>query len=206
MQVVVNPMRPVCIAMDFGRTPTALVGQVDVFGRYLIFEELVTEDMGLHQFCVEKLKPRLMAEPYVGKRHYVVADPAGNQRSQLSEENAFEVLKQHGFVAYPAPTNDIQPRLLAVEKLLRQNIMGEPAIQISREGCPTLIRALAANYRYRKKTNGQLEDKPEKNEASHVADALQYGCLSVSADLASRMLRRIQPRTQTPRFTSAAWT
>ena len=207
MQVVLNPMRPVCVAMDFGRTPCALIGQVDVFGRYLIFEELTTEDMGLHQFVTERLKPKLMADPYMGKRYYVVADPSGAFKSQLSEENAFEVLKQHGFVAYPAPTNDVEPRLLAVEKLLRQTIMGEPAIQISRIGCPILIKALASQYRYRKKKDGQLEDRPEKlHPWSDVADALQYGCLSISADLASRMLRRVTARPAQQRFTAAAWT
>jgi hypothetical protein len=207
MVVAVNPMRPITIAMDFGRTPCALIGQVDTFGRYLVFQEITSDDMGLHQLLAEKVKPVLLAEPYVGKRAYVVADPAGNQKSQLTEENAFDVLKQHGFVAYPAPTNDIEPRLLAVEKMLRQQIMGEPALQISRSGCPTLIRAMASQYRYRKRKDGQLEDKPEKlHPYSDVADSLQYGCLSVSADLSSRMLRRITTSPSPRRFTAAAWT
>ena len=34
-----------------------------------------------------------MMEPYAGKRCYVVADPAGAQRSQYTEETAFDVLK-----------------------------------------------------------------------------------------------------------------
>ena len=207
MQVVVNPGRPLQIAMDFGRTPSALIGQVDVFGRYLIFEEVVSEDMGLHQMLQEKLKPTLMSGPYAGKRHYVVADPAGREKSQLSEENAFDALKQHGFQAYPAATNDIEPRLLAVEKMFRQSIMGEPALQISRTGCPTLIRALASQYRYRKRKDGQLEDKPEKlHPWSDVADCLQYGCLAVSADLSSRMLRRIVTPPSRRKFSAAAWT
>ena len=73
MQTVVNPQRPICIGMDFGRTPCALIGQVDVYGRLLIFEEVVTEDVGLHQMIGERLKPRLLSDPYVGKRNFVVA-------------------------------------------------------------------------------------------------------------------------------------
>jgi hypothetical protein len=207
MQAIVNPMRPVLVAMDFGRTPCALIAQVDSLGRLLVFEEVTSEDMGLHQLVAERLRPRLTAEPYVGKHVYVVADPAGMQRSQLREENAFDVLRQAGFTAYPAATNDIGPRLLAVEKLFRQTIGSEPAIQISRTGCPTLIRALASQYRYRRKRDGQLEDVPEKlHPWSDVADALQYACLSVNADLSSRVMMRYRPKAPERKFTAAAWT
>jgi hypothetical protein len=211
MDAVINPMRPVLIAMDFGRTPCALLGQVDTYGRYLIFEELVTDDMGLHQMLSERLRPRLMMEPYAGKRCYVVADPAGAQRSQHSEETAFDVLKSHGFLAYPGLTNDIPPRLLAVEKLLRQQIMGQPALQISREGCPVLIRALASQYHYRRRKDGHLDDKPEKNNHpySDVADALQYGCLSVQADLTGRAMRQMHrqmPVAPRAKVSSGGWT
>jgi hypothetical protein len=203
----INPGRPIAIGMDFGRTPAALIAQVDTFGRLLVFEEVVTEDMGLHQMLTERLKPKLLIPPYLGKRSYVVADPAGSQKSQLSEENAFDILKQQGFVAYPGVTNDVEPRLLAVEKLLRQTHMGEPAIQISRSGCPTLIRALASQYRYRRRKDGQLEDKPEKMHPwSDVADSLQYLCLSVSADLSSRALRKFMVKPPEKRITAAAWT
>ncbi len=208
MLAVVNPMRPVCVAMDFGRTPCALIGQVDIYGRLLVFQEVVTEDVGLHAMVAERLKPVLLAEPFVGKRMFVVADPAGMQKSQLSEENAFDVLKQAGFTAYPAPTNDIAPRLLAVEKMLRQTIMGESAIQISRLGCPALVRAMASQYRYKKRRDGSLDDVPEKGNHpySDLADCLQYLCLSVSADLSSKVLLRYRPRQVERKFSAAAWT
>jgi hypothetical protein len=207
MQTVVNPNRPLQIAMDFGRTPCALIGQVDVYGRYLIFEEVTSEDMGLRQFVNERLKPKLLNDPYMGKRLFVVADPAGREKSQLAEDTAFDVLKSAGMPAYPAITNDIAPRLLAVEKMLLAFPGGEPGLQISRQGCPTLVRALASQYRYRKKRDGQLEDKPEKlHPWSDVADSLQYGCLAVNADLASRVIARMRPRVEPRRFTSAAWT
>jgi hypothetical protein len=207
MQAIVNPQRPLAIAMDFGRTPCALIGQVDNYGRLLVFEEVVTEDIGLHQMLAERLKPKLMSGEYAGRRSYVVADPAGMQKSQLTEENAFDVLKSHGFLAYPAATNDIGPRLLAVEKMLRQHIAGEAAIQISRIGCPVLVRAMASQYRYRRRRDGNLDDVPEKNHpASDVADCLQYLCLSVSADLSSRVIARWRPKQVERKFTAAAWT
>ena len=207
MRPVVNPQRPIAIGMDFGRTPCALIAQVDVYGRLLVFEEVVTDDVGLHQMLGERLKPRLMSDPYVGKRNFVVADPAGNQKSQLTEENAFDVLKTNGFVAYPAPTNDIGPRLLAVEKMLRQQIAGEPAIQISRMGAPVLIRAMTSGYKYRRKRDGAIDDKPDKQHPySDVADCLQYLCLAVSADISSRVIRSYQPKPVARKFSAMAWT
>lgn len=204
---VVNPMRPLLIGMDFGRTPCALISQVDVFGRVIIYQELTSEGMGLRQFIAEHLKPALMVEPYIGKRVYVIADPAGREKSQLAEENAFDVLKTAGLLAYPAATNDIDRRLLAFEKLLTQFPGGEPGLQISRTGCPTLIRALASQYRYRRKRDGHLEDKPEKlHPWSDVCDAGQYLALGVNADVVSRIIARQTVRPAAPKFTAAAWT
>jgi hypothetical protein len=203
----VNPFRPLIIGLDFGRTPCALIGQSDPMGRVLIFEEVLTEDMALRQFLAECLKPRLLEEPYLGKRIFVVADPAGTHKSQLAEENAFDVLRQAGLAAHPAITNDIGRRLLAFEKLLHDFPGGEPGLQISRLGCPTLIRALSGYYRYRKRTNGQLDDKPEKlHPWSDVADAGQYLALAVNADLVGRAIARTTRRPVERKFTAAAWT
>jgi hypothetical protein len=205
---IVNPFRPIMVAMDFGRTPAALIGQVSVNGQAQIFEEITTEDMGLIQMVEELLKPVLFGEPYAGKRVFVVADPAGRQKSQLTEESNFDVLKELGLLAYPASTNNLSPRLQAVEKLLRSTIMGEPALQISRTGCPKLIRALGNKYRYRRKRTGDIEDTPEKSHPwSDVADALQYFCLGANANLTGRVLLRDRPRNvNRERVSSAGWT
>lgn len=208
MKVVVNPNRPLMIGLDFGRTPCALIGQLDNFGRLLIFKEIVTEGMGLIQMLEEHLKPVLFSDPFSGRRVFIVADPAGRQKSQITEETPFDVLKEQGFLAYPASTNAIEPRLLAVERLLRSTISGAPALQINREGCPTLIYAMGNKYRYRKRRDGQLEDNPEKlHPWSDVADGLQYMCLGTQANLVGRVMRRDRPRiVTTERVSAAGWT
>lgn len=204
---VLNPGRPVQVSMDFGRTPCALITQVDNYGRLIVYEELTADDEGLHQFVQERLKPKLMMPPYYGRHVFVVADPAGGHKSQVNEESPFDVLRAHGMLAYPAPSNDIPPRLLAVEKLLRQTYAGEPALQISRVGCPTLVRALGAEYKYKRRKDGSLEDRPEKSHPwSDVADALGYGAMAVGMDLTARVLQRYRPRPQRPVITAAAWT
>ncbi len=208
MKLVVNPNRPIVIGLDFGRTPCAVIGQVDNYGRAIVMKEVVTEGMGLIQMVEEHLKPVLFNEPFAGRRAFIVADPAGIQKSQITEETPFDVLKQQGFLAFPASTNSINNRLTAVEKLLRSHIVGEPALQINREGCPTLTSALGNKYRYRKKRDGQLEDTPEKlHPWSDVSDALQYFCLGLQSNLVGRVMARDRPRTdRAPRFTAAAWT
>jgi hypothetical protein len=101
------------------------------------------------------------------------------------------VLADEGFLAYPASTNVINMRLLAVEKYLRQQVMGQPSMQISRSGCPTLVKALGSDYRYRRKRDGVLDDVPEKSHPhSDVADALQYFCLGTSSNYTGRVMAR----------------
>jgi hypothetical protein len=207
MHEVINPFRPIAIGMDFGRTPAALIGQVDSMGRLLVFKEVTAEGVGLLAFLEEYLRPVLSVEPYAGKRVFVVADPAGREKSQLSEESLFDALRSLGFLAYPASTNEIETRLRSVERALRTTISGEPGLQISRTGCPMLVKALGSSYRYRRKRDGALEDVPEKNHPwSDVADALQYFCMGAAADLSGRVLKRDRPRAQGPKITAAAWT
>ena len=208
MQVVVNPHRPLMVGQDFGRTPCALIGQADNHGRLLIFKEIVTEGMGLIQMVQEHLKPVLFTEPFAGRRVFIVADPAGIQKSQITEDSPFDILKQEGFLAYPASTNAIEARLIAVERLLRSTIAGQPALQINREGCPLLIQALGNKYRYRKRKDGQLEDVPEKlHPWSDLADTLQYLCLGTQANLTGRVMLRDRPRVITRNLIpAAAWT
>jgi hypothetical protein len=212
----VNPLLPIMIGVDFGRTPCAVIGQHDNYGRAIIFKEVVTESMGLIQMLEEHLLPILHAPPFIGKRVFIVADPAGVQKSQTGEETPFDVLREHGLMAYPAASNLIEPRLLSVEKLFRQTAMGQPAIQISRSGCPTLIQALGNKYRYRRRRDGQLDDVPEKlHPWSDICDSLQYFCLGTQMNLTGRVIQRnnrmmgartIRGPNSGGRVTSAGWT
>jgi hypothetical protein len=178
---------------------------MDSLGRLIIFQEIVTEDMGLIQMVQEKLKPLLYSSSYVNRTMFVVADPSGNFKGQLTEDTPFSVLRDEGFMAYPAPTNDLEPRLRAVEKrfLMRNGLL------ISRAGCPTLIKALSSMYRYRRKQTGTLDDLPEKSHPwSDLADCLQYGCLSVNMNLAGRVMRRVMQRSASSpqRVSAGGWT
>ena len=136
------------------------------------------------------------------------ADPAGGEKGQVYDDSPFDALRAHGYLTYPASTNNVEPRLLAVEKALRTSIMGGPMVNIRRAGCPTLVRAMGSMYRYKKKRDGSLEDRPDKAHPwSDVADCLQYACLGANMNLTGRILHREMRRSIQPRRISAAgWT
>jgi len=191
--IAVNPHRPLVIGLDLGRTPTALICQTDARGRMLVIEEVAAVDMGLPQFLREKLRPVLTGEPYAGLRAIIIVDPAACHKSQLSEQNAYDVLREEGFLAAPAVTNDIGPRLRAVEKLLLESRGAVSALLIDGTRCPMLVTAMRMNYRYRRRQNGAVDDTPDKTHPwSDLADALQYACLGATSSVIGRILARGQ--------------
>ncbi len=197
---------PLMLAQDFGRTPAALITQVDVRGRLLVLGEQTSTDMGLEQFIFTLLRPTL-SRNFPGAPVFVVADPAGRQKSQIGEESAFDALQRMGFKAYPAPTNDIEPRLRAVEQFFLRNVDAGPAILIDREKCPILVRALKFDYRYRRKQTGDLEDKPEKKHpASDIVDCLQYAAMGATGNYTASVIAESRPRARKGPMPVRAWT
>ena len=86
------------------------------------------------------------------------------------------------------PTNDPDKRIAAVERLLSQQVEGKAMFLIS-PSCAQLIKGFRSGYRYKVKKNGEMEDKPDKNEFSHVHDALQYGCAVIDMNIRGYGLR-----------------
>lgn len=172
---------PLVIGMDFGLTPACTISQIDPQGRFLTYADLVSEGMGTLRFCREKLKP-LLANRFPGMNILVIGDPAGQQRAQTDERSVFDILKQEGFRVIPAKTNSVVARVNAVDKLLTRSVDGKPAMLID-PCCTHIINALRGGYRYKVKSNGEVDDKPEKNSYSHIADAFQYACLHADGNL-----------------------
>ncbi len=198
--------RPLMIGQDFGRTPAALIGQVDLQGRLLVFQECTGIDMGVEQFATSILRPKLF-ERFSGVSTFMVADPAGKQKSQTNEDSPFDVLKRMGFATYGAPTNDLDPRVRAVEQLLLRQVGKGPALLIDGENCPQLVQAMKSQCRYKRRQTGDLDDKPEKTHPwSDLADCLQYMALSTNANYTGRVMNDGRPRNRRPTPTAAGWT
>ena len=200
------PGAPLIIGMDFGRDPVCVIGQMDWKGRLLVLGEIPAEDIGLSG-QIPMIRGHLAGERYAGRRICVVGDPSGQYKGNIDERTAFDVLKYAGFTAIPAPTNLIDPRLRAVEKFLLEQRDGGPAIIFDKRHCQHTIWALTGAYRFKFDQAGEAQAKPEKNEASHYADALQYLCLGVSGTTALMIARRLSRKTSDrARVSAKGWT
>jgi len=203
------PGRPLIIGQDFGRDPWSIICQLDHRGRFLVLEEVEGTDIGLETHLTLNLRPRLMQERYMHMPVAVIGDPAGRAKSSLYEETSFDMLKREGFMAFPAPTNDIDPRIRAIEAFLMQQQGGKPVFMIDRSRCPTVVQALRGGYRFSKLKTGQRKPLPDKNKFSHPIDALQYAALAAHGGMVQgAILRRLQRPIahSAPPFSSAAWT
>lgn len=209
--VAKGPLRPVnghplIIGMDFARHPAAIICQVDHRGRMLCLKELERENSGVEAFINKMVYPELQKDRYRGLSSFIVGDPAGRQRSQIGEESVFDMLSRVGFSAYAAQTNNIDPRLRAVEKFLIQQRDGGAALLLDPEGCPLLLRAMKHEYKYKKKRDGNLESKPDKVRPwADLVDALQYACLGTARNVLGRVMRRAAAE-RPPEPNSVGWT
>lgn len=195
LSYVRGSVRPIIVGMDLGLTPAAVIGQQDPRGRMLVMGEAVGFDMGVQRFIRTKLKP-LLAEKFPGQKIMVVVDPAGRQRAQTDEKSAVQIIEAEGLTVIPASTNNVTARLNAVDDFLMRQVDGEPAFLLD-PSCSALKAAMMGGYRFHPKT-GNIE----KNNHSHVAEALQYFALHIN-DFAGQV-----PVTAKPvkRVSAKAWT
>lgn len=199
---------PLLIGQDFGRDPWSVICQLDHQGRMLVLQEVAAEDIGLELHLTRSLRPALATPRYLNRPTALIGDPAGVAKSSHSEETSFDLIKRTGFQAFPAPTNDIDPRIRAIEAYLLQQRDGGPAMLIDRERCPTIVRALGGGYRYEKTKTGQRKPAPAKNDYSHPIDALQYACLAAHGGMQTYITQRLayRPRRQRAVISAGAWT
>jgi hypothetical protein len=193
------PGYPLLIGQDFGRNPWSLIAQMDHMGRLLVHKEVPATNVGLEKHVMQNLKPILYSNKFIGYRVAAVGDPSGVAKGSIAEESCIDAMTRFGVPCFPAPTNDIEPRLRAVEALLQRQTNGGPSLMISREGCPHLCRAMAGGYRFTKKKDGAMRTKPEKDDRdgfSHVADDLQYLALCVHGGIVPEITRRIRPKAK----------
>jgi hypothetical protein len=178
---------PLIVGMDNGLTAAAVVMQQDARGRVNVLGESYVPEgssMGVESFLDRILIPYFQAKFPVSREHVLfVLDPACFQRSQVNEVTIAQSVNSRGFRCIRASTNDPERRIAAVEGLLTRAIDGGPGIMLSGPDTPWLTKAMDWGYRNKKQLNGQVTAVPEKNHFSHIADALQYGCLHYNVQL-----------------------
>ncbi len=168
-----NVTQPLFIGIDFGLTPAAVFGQRLSTGRWHIINELVCFDMGVMRFS-ELLRGEI-AKYYKNFDINIYGDPAGDFRSQTDEKTPFQIMRNYGLKALPAPSNDVALRIESVDAALQRLLDGKAGFLLDNK-CINLKKGFNGGYHYRRlQTSGdRYDEKPFKNRYSHVHDALQY--------------------------------
>lgn len=177
---------PIHLCWDGGLTPACAVLQMSERGQLRVLKEYIGMDMGIRTFAENVVIPGIARDfPYC-KVGNSVFDPAGAARDTIVEEmSCIGELNNLGIKTEAARTNDLDARISSVRFFLNRMIDGKPAFVLSKKGCPLLYDAFVKDYVYKQlAVPGEIryKDKPDKNMASHISDALQYGCLEFASD------------------------
>jgi hypothetical protein len=174
-----NPDLPLVIGYDPGVQHSALIfGQLDMYGRLHVLEDLPLEGYGAERMAYERLIPIIKAK-YQGFEIIIAPDPAANSRTPTNETTVADVLRSPKFQKFwsikIANTNLLTPRLDSIEHFTTRLTSKGPALVVDPR-CKTLIRALSAGWRYVQTRKGDDRPEPDKNIWSHPGDAFGYLC------------------------------
>jgi hypothetical protein len=169
------------IGVDIGGgtlQPSAVIIQKHPLGNWLVQSELVCFDIGVDRF-LDMLKVKLMNEFHSLERCDAVwLDPASEKRDEIFETKVRDYFVAAGFPARAAPTQDVRTRIDAISAPCSRMFARRPGLLVSKARCPWLHKGLSGAWYYRRKQVSGAEiyaDVPEKNEYSHVCEALGYG-------------------------------
>lgn len=157
---------------DFGLTPACTLSQITPTGRWVTFDELTSDSIGIDRFSDVVLAH--CAATYSGYKFEDVGDPAGMARAQTDERSCFDILKGKGIDIEPGDQSPTM-RQESVKWSLRQMVSGKPMLQIHPR-CKMLRKGYQGRYKYRRLQTAEERyvDQPEKNDYSHPHDANQY--------------------------------
>lgn len=164
---------------DFGLTPCCVFSQVTPDGRFVVFDEITSEDIGIDAFgdqvalYCSQIYPKYQFEDY--------GDPAGMQKSQTDEKTCFQILSGKG-INVQSSEQDPTLRWESVKKPLNVMSKGKPQFVLSPK-CKKLRKGFQGRYQFKRLkiagTEERFKETADKNAYSHPHDALQYVAVSV---------------------------
>ena len=178
----VDPVPGVVIirSWDWGLTPACAFSQLLPDGRWLVFDEMVSDNMSADEFsddviehCNRAFRGNVQFEDW--------GDPAGEQRAQTDKRTCFEIVQNKGIMIEGSIQNP-QMRQESVRKVLRTLRGGEPQF-ILHSRCRTIRKGFMGGY-HRRRLRTSVErysDQVEKNMLSHIMEALEYGIVKYFA-------------------------
>ena len=185
--------RPVIRGWDYGLTPATCFCQTTAKGQLLVlWPEIQSVDCGI--LAHGRVVRSESGTYFPGYSFQDYGDPAGNTRSQNDEKTANDLLRsEYGITVLPGPVADTA-RWEAVRKLLTTTTPdGQPMLLIDPR-CTFIIGAFTGGYHRRQTATGQLLDDPDKNEYSHIMDAIGYVAASIFSAPKKEKTSRSMPK------------
>lgn len=173
-----SPGLTLYVGWDFGLSVSCVFAQLTVRGQLKVLREISGEDVGVQRFVRDYFKP-CVTQYYPNYQLAMTGDPAGAQRSQSTEQTCYGILAAEGFPVTAAATNEFAARREAVVWFLT-HLSSEGSALLLDPSCVMLRKGFLQAYAYRKMQSAASQAyalRPEKNEYSHLADALQYLCM-----------------------------
>jgi hypothetical protein len=182
---------PVVIGFDTsGIHPAAVISQFHN-GHWGIVDEIDGDELGLDSFLHASLIPTLRTR--YGKSEVIFSVDPANARDSYTGLAPSDHLREAGYRVYVPTTNRPETRIAAVAYRLNMTVGG----YLISPTCERLIEAMRGRdpvrgYRYSQRRLWRSPDvvyqpRPEKNDASHIADALQYQALYVNREDSGRV-------------------
>ncbi len=178
LPLIPNKNNLLLISADFGLTPAMVLKQQDAMGRVLTLDSIATFGMGIERAIETRLLP-LMRQKYDGFECFVTGDPAGGTASQSDETSCVDIFRQYrskglGKIKLAYSNNPVH-RQGATDHFLGMLVdRGMPAYLVD-PGCTELITALGGAFQFKKFKDGRESSEVDKNDASHIGEANQYG-------------------------------
>ena len=175
---------------DFGLTPAVVFSQLLPDGRWLTFDELVSDSLDIDSFGDEVVLHTSRKYPWI-KQIYDVGDPSGVARAaevkDTEANTCFKILAAKGIHVEPG-IQEPTMRITSVRYGLTNMRHGKP-ITVVHSRCKVLRKGYQGRYQYKRMkisgTEERYHDAPDKNSYSHPHDANQY----VAAKLFSGLLK-----------------
>jgi len=177
--LVPSPGLVLYVGWDFGLSVSCVFAQLTVKGQLKILREISGEDIGIQRFLRDYFKP-CITQYYPNYSLMMTGDPAGAQRSQSTEQTCFGIFAEEGFPnVTAAATNEFAARRESVVWFLT-HLSSEGSAFLMDPSCVMLRKGFLRTYCYRKmrvEAAQQYTLRPDKNQYSHLQDALQYLCM-----------------------------
>lgn len=161
---------PMLLGIDGGLDASAVWIQPQPSGRLFVLNELCSHGIGLEDFALAVFAE---GNRLFGERYYTsYADPSIFSRGEGQALSGDYYLRQSGLATRPS-VKEIAPRITGVRTWLNRHSKYGPIVQIHPR-CENLIEGFRGGYHWKTVANVPLVGTPDKNEFSHVHDALQY--------------------------------